>query len=399
MSRQKGTKPAGLYIHIPFCQSKCGYCSFVMTTRGRGDDQLRLSLLEAIELELIHQLNRYGISQNLQTLYIGGGTPSQLSAAEIDFLFHIIKKHLPSTQWQEITFECNPEDISKRPEIINQLNKHEVSRLSVGIQSMSPKGLSVLDRLAHREQINELTKWLPKEFSGSLSYDFILAWPEQDLAELLKYDIAFLESNQCQHISSYLLNIEEKTKIYHSLKKGRIESCSEDISTSIWLKWQSCLKELDYEHYEISNFCKKGHFSLHNTLTWRGFEYLGVGPGAVSQIGNVRWSNSGRLSYYMDKLKAKKSPVQSAEYLTTEIQWQEALMLGLRHREGLSMPDYHHKHNLNISKILSQDFQELCAKGFLSICQENVKFTEEGWLFFDDIITDLMLKLENSKIM
>ena len=388
------TLKPGLYIHIPFCRHRCGYCAFSVSTKGFGEHEVYQNYIQSLEIELKRRCERHSLEGAFSTLYIGGGTPSSLDNGSIILLFSVINRYFPDACWKEITFECNPEDIYERPDIINTLSSCGVTRLSIGIQTLSLQGLKVLERSVDPTIIYSVAEILLNNFSGSVSYDFILGWPGQSISFLENDDSTFLKEFPCDHISSYLLNYEPGTRLERDRKRGHIIAPESDDVADIWEYWQEMVKGTGMNHYEISSFCRSGHESCHNIATWKGAEYLGVGSGAVSRVGSVRWTNVSSPLQYMRMVKENKWPVGSAEYLTSDILWQEELLLGLRHSEGIDIQNFSHRFGFDLSECLGKQFSQAGERGDLLQEASRICFTSQGWNLFDGYISDWMLAIE-----
>jgi oxygen-independent coproporphyrinogen-3 oxidase len=391
---------SSLYIHIPYCRHKCGYCAFAVSTRGQNDDIEHSQYIHAMEWELNKRLEKWHDQLKLRTLYIGGGTPSRLSVKNIQGLFNMIRKSTDAQSWEEITFEINPEDLVEKPELPLVLEDLGVQRISLGTQTTSPHGLKALERKTNPEQVLKSVQQIRSQFKGSLSLDLIMGWPGQQLQNLQQDDLPFLERVQPDHLSIYLLNVEPGTKLERDVRKQRIELLPDEDSAALWEALTEDMERRGYKHYEISNFCRPGHPSLHNTLTWREHPYLGIGCGAVSRYGIARWTNLVTPKLYMGKIAQERWPVAHGEALSPDIQWQETLLLNLRHREGLKLSKFESKLQKasipHIPKSMHQSISTGIAEGDLQLKGETLTFTPNGWSRFDAWISDWMLMIEDS---
>ena len=389
------TETSSLYVHIPFCRHRCGYCAFAVSTKGHDDRGLHQRYIRGLGKELSRRVRRHP-QLRFRTLYIGGGTPSRLHPEDMELLFATLKKELPFWSWEEVTFELNPEDLEHYPDYPTFLQKEGVTRLSLGTQTTSAAGLKVLERETTPEQVLNSVASVRSKFKGSLSLDLIMAWPGQTLDMLEQEDLPFLDATQPDHLSIYLLNVEPGTKLDRDRRKGLIQLLDDDSSASLWERLLQHMNEMGYEHYEISNFCRAGQASLHNTLTWRGHSYLGIGMGAVSQVGPVRWTNMAAPELYLRKLEQDRWPVASAEFITPQIRWEEALLLGLRHREGLELEKLTELLARPLPKNFINSIQMGINEGELSLENDWLRFTQKGWSRFDAWVSDWMLILESS---
>jgi putative oxygen-independent coproporphyrinogen III oxidase len=394
--RQKlyAQEDSSLYIHIPFCRHRCGYCAFAVSTKGQDDREVHRNYLRALEQELVRRKVKHGNHIKYRTLYIGGGTPSRLHPEECKALFEMISRHFNRNDWEEVTYEINPEDLEVFPSYPQVLQSLGVTRISLGTQTTSSAGLKILERQTDPQQVKNSVVRIRDHFHGSLSLDLIIGWPGQTLEMLEGDDFPFLRLMNPDHLSIYILNIEPGTKLERDRRKGKIKILDEDLSASLWEALLKYMQQQGYQHYEISNFCKPGHHSLHNTLTWRGHCYLGLGVGAVSRMGKTRWTNVATPELYVRKLDSNRWPVASAEAVLGNIVWQEALLLSLRHREGLRLDQL----SACFAEPLPKRFWESVAlaetQGEVKIVDQVLYFTSRGWSRFDAWISDWMLILE-----
>ena len=387
---------SGLYIHIPFCSHHCGYCGFAVSARHVEDQPFHDRYIAAILRELQLQLRRFPDLQ-FSTLYMGGGTPSQLGIPEIEKLFRGIAAHIPFAALREITFECNPEDIHRTPSLIDALHGLGVTRLSVGLQTLSEKGLQILERKSTRTMMEQAGDILENKWRGrSLSYDLMIGWPGQTVREFQSMDLEFLRRCRFEHISLYILNYERGTRLERNRKRSLVQPLDEDISANIWECWLDAATTLGLVHYEISNFSKEGHKSLHNRNTWRGLPYLGLGCGAVSRVGRVRWTNPATPELYLKKIAQGRPPAVAAEYLTPTLSWQEDLFLSMRFEEGLDATAFKHMHGVNPQHVLGDKLSVWREQGWLKA--DALAFTSKGWTLFDALVSDWMLLIEKNSL-
>lgn len=392
MSLQQGS-PTHLYVHVPFCRHRCGYCAFVVDTRFHDDDVFKMDYVESCLLELEVQIERFG-SKQLQSLYIGGGTPSRLSEQQICRLFEGIHERLPRVQFEEVTFELNPEDLVERPGLARLMEQLGVTRCSLGTQTTSAEGLRVLGRVPSAEQVRLSLENLKKHFKGSISCDLILGWPGQRLEMLLEDDLPFIKSENPDHLSIYLINIEPGTRLARDIKKGRLPTLDEEIGADLWENLTTSMNRFGYEHYEISNFCRPNHASLHNTLTWRGEPYLGVGCGAVSRIGSERWKNRASPMGYIKDVKKHGRSEAETEFLDQSTLLEEKMLLGLRHREGLDLNELVQMLGKPLPSILQDSFAIGIDEGDLIREGSTLSFTQRGWSRFDAWVSSWMMNLD-----
>ncbi len=323
----------GLYVHVPFCQSKCAYCDFFSV----NDLSIVPAWLSALEQEAQQYRDSF---DPFDTLYLGGGTPSLLDAGQLSALMDSLHRHFFFSPDTEVTIEVNPDDLY--PEKIKVYSDLGVNRLSVGGQSFHDRELSFLGRRHTARQTLQALEAIRAAGFANLSLDLIYGLPGQTLEDWVKN----LEQALCfhpEHLSCYQLTYEPGTPLGRSKALGQVVAATEEEEREFFLLTSRFLEKRGYIHYEISNFARKGGpgsepgYSRHNRKYWRHVPYLGLGPGAHSFHDGVRWWNTRSIKQYCQELAQGRTPVDDREVLTTEQLRLEALYLGLRTREGVSL--------------------------------------------------------------
>ena len=325
----------------------------------------------------------------VETLYIGGGTPSQLSREALLYLFDGIKGCVPLSSNAEITLEANPDDIS--PEWIETLKKTPVNRVSMGVQSLDDEILSTLHRRHTGEQALKAINLLQESGYHNLSIDLIYGLPHQSL-EAFSADVKTILSLNIPHLSAYALQFEQGTKLYEMRERGEVEEVDEELSLSCYERLIDLTEEAGLEHYEISNFAKPGFHSRHNSSYWTRKPYVGLGAGAHSYDGARKRSyNREDLIQYIQCIKEGKLALEE-EYLDDDTLYNEYVMLALRTREGLYLPEveivYSKERRLYITKAAERAIK---AGWLIKKADEHLCLTRQGLFVSDDVITDLMV--------
>jgi len=319
---------AGLYIHVPFCRSKCPYCHFYSTTSlGLIPDWLAAVKKEA----LLYQ----GLFSSFDTVYFGGGTPSLLSPAALGELVEFFQSRFCLSEDCEITLEANPGDLDR--ETTRELRKTGINRLSLGVQSFSEEDLIFLGR-RHRvpDAIQAIEVGRAAGFEN-LGMDLIFGLPGQTSAHWQK-GLAFALSFEPEHISAYQLTPEEGTPLGKKVAQGRVRLWEEEESTQTFLETSRILESQGYLHYEVSNFARgEDRISRHNHKYWQQVPYLGLGPSAHSFLNRRRWWNPASLEVYLDRLRGGQKPAAGEEVLSLDQLRMESLLLGFRNREGVAV--------------------------------------------------------------
>lgn len=284
---------AGLYIHIPFCESKCAYCDFYSIA---SCDVSHTKFIEAVMLEL--DMRHKEISQCVNTVYIGGGTPSVLGAEAIASLLDGVSQRLNMREIKEFTFEANPEDVDER--LLNLLCERGVNRVSVGVQTFQPEILRMIGRRHNADKAHRVLRLL-SDLGINFSADLIFGLPGQSL-EKWKNDVDMLLSYRPHHFSAYLLSIEPSTRLGMMLANGLISEAGDEEVEQMYEYITSQRALLGYEHYEVSNYALPGFRSKHNSAYWNSTPYLGLGPGAHSFDGQIRRVNPSSLNQYIKSI-------------------------------------------------------------------------------------------------
>ncbi|MDD5865571.1 MAG: radical SAM family heme chaperone HemW [bacterium] len=317
-----------IYIHIPFCKSICSYCDFCKLLYNEKWVDLYLDSLEK-------EIKSYNISSKVKTLYIGGGTPSSLSEKCLEKLFTIINKFNFIKNY-EFTFECNINDINSN--LLNILKKGKVNRLSIGIESFNKDNLILLNRTCDYEDVKNKINLCKKFGFNNINVDLIYAVPNEN-EKILLNDLNLLTSLDITHISTYSLMIEENTVLYIN----NIKPIKEKLDYKMYKIICKFLKEKGFNHYEISNFAKKGYESEHNLVYWNNEYYYGFGLGASGYISNIRYNNTRNLNDYL-----KGIYLLNKEIITNEDNFKYGLILGLRKINGINVNNFNEKYHTNI---------------------------------------------------
>ncbi len=376
---------AGLYIHIPFCKQACHYCDFHFSTNQEG----RMLLCEAIAKELGLQI-KYLDGEKLDTIYFGGGTPSLLSTDELAIIFDAIHKNYTVANHAEITLEANPDDLSREKMI--HLKQAGINRLSIGIQSFQDDVLRFFNRAHNSKESVECIALARDAGFTNLSLDLIYAVPDQDLNQWKK-NIEQAIALKPEHISAYTLTIEEKTAFGQWQKKGKLKAVGENESAEDFELLMDLLITNGYEHYEISNFCKSGFYSEHNTSYWKQKKYLGVGPSAHSYNGESRQFNISSNQLYLKSINNELVPFEK-EILTKENKINEYIFTTLRTQWGCDLSYLETEFGYRQDNRL---FQQLIDQQLLTLEGSVALLTRKGKLLADQIATDLFVSSDKLK--
>lgn len=357
-----------VYIHIPFCSSICSYCDF---SKFYYNEVWVNQYLEALNNEI--DLNYKG--EVLNTLYIGGGTPSCLNIEQLTKLFNIIKKFNLSTK-VEFTFECNVENINK--EKLEFLYKKGVNRLSIGVQTFNNDLLKILNRHHTKEEVIEKINLAKSIGFNNINVDLIYAIPKEDM-NILKNDLDLFLSLNINHISTYSLIIEPNTKLYID----KFKNIDEDLDYEMYKYICTKLKKNGYNHYEISNFAKDGYESSHNLTYWNNEEYYGFGLGASGYVNGVRYDNTKNLNKYLNK-----NYIYESHELELKETIENEFILGLRKVKGINKKIFQDKYNINIKDI--NHVKKLITDGKLLEDEDNVYINPKYLYTSNDILIEFL---------
>lgn len=371
---------AGVYIHIPFCKTRCTYCDFYTGTNEKQMD----ALVDALCTEAI--MRRDEIPETVQTIYFGGGTPSRLHHPHFEKIFDTLRNHFKIDAAAEITVEANPDDLT--PSYVEMLASLPINRLSIGIQSFDDKELKFLSRRHSGKEAMQAVERCREAGFQNMSIDLMYGLPNQT-TEIWAHNLDKAISLNVEHISSYHLIYEEKTRMYRLLQAGRITPVEEELSTTMFAMLIDRLTSHGYIHYEISAFGKEGYFSRHNSSYWKNEKYLGLGPAAHSFNGESRSFNIPSLPRYIKGVNAGK-PERETEYLGARERYNEAILTGLRTMWGLDLVELSHRYGETFSRYCQDNARKYLENGLLKIENHRMKLTDKGIFISDGIMSDLM---------
>lgn len=371
---------AGIYIHIPFCKQACHYCDFHFSTSMKKKDDMVLALAKEI------QLRKSEISEKVETIYFGGGTPSVLTNSEILLLVETVYQNFEVTENPEITLEANPDDLSE--ERIIALSKTPINRLSIGVQSFFEADLKMMNR-AHNSEEAKKSLEIARQYFDNISVDLIYGIPGLS-NEMWKENIETALSFGVPHISSYALTVEPKTALYKLIQTGKIAEPKDEVAQQHFEILVKMLTDKGFIHYELSNFGKPNYFSQNNSSYWLGKKYLGIGPSAHSFDGKSRSWNVANNSLYLKSISDDKLP-HEVEILTLQDRYNEYVMTGLRTIWGVSLKRVEKEFGIEYLQYLLKQADKFLADELLSVDEGILTATSKGKFLVDGIASDLFL--------
>lgn len=374
---------SGIYIHIPYCHKACNYCNFHFSTSMKDIDKM----IESICLELKEKKD-YLPGQIVETIYIGGGTPSLLNKEQLASIFQAIQANYFLSKTPEVTLEANPEDITSNALV--SWKSFGINRLSIGIQSFQNHYLKWMNR-NHTSEDSLKSVSLAQEYGfDNISIDLIYGLPNLN-AEQWHQEIETAIGLHVQHISTYCLTIEEKTALGNLVEKGIVQLDTEETIEKQMLILMNTMQEAGYEQYEISNFCKPNFESKHNSSYWKRIPYIGVGPGAHSYNGKARQYNISSNPLYIKYLNQPSlGDVSTIEELSKKDEYNEYILTRLRTKWGIKQHDIASFESINLVKI-NQLLDSFCQNGFMAKDVDVYKLTAKGKLLADEITLQLMV--------
>lgn len=376
-----------LYIHIPFCKSRCIYCDFYSTTCG---DDVRAGYVDALIREMALRVNEWPAGEAMPTVYLGGGTPSQLSESEVERIFAAIHDNFCVASDAEITFEANPDDVT--PGFINVLKRVGVNRVSLGVQTFNDERLRLLRRRHTSSEARKAVEMLFDAGITNLSIDLIYGLPQQSLAQW-RSELAVALSLPVTHLSAYSLMVEPGTALFKLVESGRLMPADEDVTRAEYDYLLDFAAAAGFEHYEISNFARPGFRSRHNSAYWRGVPYLGLGAGAHSFDGEVRRHVPDDVMNYI-KMNGEVAPL--VEVLTADERYNELVFTALRTRGGLRLADVAERFGSErVGELLRAAGPHLRGGWLERVANgaedDALRLTREGIFVSDDVMSDLMI--------
>lgn len=366
------------YIHIPFCEHICYYCDF---NKFFLEGQPVNEYLEALGKEMALTLEQFP-NQHLNSIYVGGGTPTALNEVQLGKLCELIQEHLSYDMNTEFTFEANPGDLSK--EKLEILKEAGVNRLSFGVQTFNDELLRKIGRVHRAKDVFHSVELAKQIGFENINVDLIFSLPEQtinDFKETLK--TAF--SLDIVHYSGYSLIIEPKTVFYNLMKNGRLPLPGEDMEAAMYEMLMDEMDKHGFKQYEISNFAKPGFESRHNLTYWNNEHYYGFGAGAHMYINGKRISNFGPLKKYMGRIEEGKLPIMESHTLTETEKIEEEMFLGLRKTTGVSIQQFIEKYGCDPLNLFKEEIKVLEAKGLIKVADDNIHLTRNGRLLGNEV--------------
>ncbi|MDT2833163.1 radical SAM family heme chaperone HemW [Vagococcus carniphilus] len=372
------------YIHIPFCEHICFYCDFnKVFIEGQPVDDYIESLIKEIRLT-----KAKFPSDNTETIYIGGGTPTSLSASQLDVLLKGVREELPFKDGDEFTVEANPGDLTL--EKLKVLQNYGVNRVSMGVQSFNDRLLKKIGRKHSAKDVYDTMKIFEAANFDNISIDLIFALPNQtmeDFEDTLNQALSL----DLPHYSMYSLILENKTMFYNWARQGRLHLPGIDVEGDMFELAIDKMTKAGRHQYEVSNFAKPGKESQHNLIYWNNEHYYGLGAGASGYLGNIRYKNHGPIQHYLKPLENDELPTITIEELSIENQMEEEMFLGLRKTEGVSIKKFEQKFNRSLDTVYGKTIQQLIEEKLIKKENDYVSLTSKGLILGNEVFKEFLI--------
>jgi oxygen-independent coproporphyrinogen III oxidase len=369
-----------VYVHVPFCRHRCGYCDFTLVA---GRDDLIAAYLEALEIEL----RRIEEPVEIDTLFFGGGTPTHLPPRDLARLFDFLLSRYRLASGYEWSVEANPLNLSD--EIVSVLVEHGVNRVSLGAQSFDPGALSVLERDHSPAEIARAVERLRRAPIENISLDLIFGVPGQTLdswRETLRAAVELAPS----HVSAYGLTFEKGTSFWSRREKGTLRTADEELERAMYAAAMDDLPRAGLRQYELSNYAIPGFECRHNAVYWAAQPFEAFGPGAARYLGGIRSTNHRSVFTWIKRLSAGDSPVADVEELAPEARAREAIFVGLRRTAGIPRDEFRHTTGFDLDLLAGDTIHRQSALGLLEDAGTHVRLTREGRFVADSVIAEFL---------
>jgi oxygen-independent coproporphyrinogen-3 oxidase len=377
------TQPCrSLYIHVPICRRKCGYCDFYSAV---ADAATQHAVVAALQTEL--DRHAAALAAGCETIYIGGGTPTALPSAELAALLAAVAPRRAAGTPVEFTVEANPATVT--PATAEQLVEHGVNRVSIGAQSFSPRALAALDREHDPDDVARTIEICRGHGIENLSLDLIFGAPGQSLDDWAR-DLESAIALRPEHISCYGLTYEPGTPLYAALTAGRVAAVDPDLEADMYTLMIERLPAAGLAQYEISNFARPGRACLHNMRCWQNDPYVGVGPSAAGYVDGVRYRNVPDIAAYVERVPAGADVRVEEECLVGEPRAREAAMLALRTNAGIQRAAFAERYGFEPATLFANAIARHAPDGLLAIDDASIRLTPAGFMLANRVLRDFV---------
>lgn len=381
------TQSTSAYVHIPFCEHICYYCDFnKVFLEGQPVDEYIEALLKEAKLALLeHPVDK------METLYVGGGTPTSLNAAQLERLLSGLREILPY-QNGEFTVEANPGDLTA--DKLAVMKNFGVNRLSMGVQTFDDRLLKKIGRKHTAQDVYDTIRLLEEKDFQNVTIDLIYALPGQTL-ESFRDTVTRALALDLPHYALYSLILENQTMFMNWVRRGKMQLPEQELEAQMYDETIDAMEKAGRKQYEISNFAKPGFESQHNLVYWNNQNYFGLGAGASGYLDNRRYKNRGPIQHYLKALKEERLPLLEEEFLSQAEQIEEEMFLGLRKIVGVNKAEFEARFGQSLSVVYGQVIQQLKTRGLITETDSRVALTREGLFRGNDVFAEFLLNKEN----
>jgi oxygen-independent coproporphyrinogen-3 oxidase len=372
------TDPAGIYLHIPFCATRCHYCNFAT---GGYESDLARRYVAALSKEIEDAPSRPAM-RSVDTLYFGGGTPTTLSIEQISRLVETCRKKFDIDPDAEITIEANPGSVTG--DYLERLRALGINRVSFGVQSFDDLELQMIGRTHSAQDAREAVRTARSAGFANISIDLIAGLPEQKM-ETWRGNLDETFQLAPDHLSVYLLELYRDAPLLHRIERGELRAIDEELTVEMYFALMDEAERFGFAHYEISNWARPGCSSRHNLKYWTGAPYWAFGVSAAGYDGQSRWSNTRNIHDYLEKVESGHSPVSERAELDDEDRQSEALFLGLRLRDGVDLQAHRRRFGVSVVDRYRDELERLRGAGLIEVSDENIVISRKGKVLANEV--------------
>ncbi len=369
---------SGIYIHIPFCETRCHYCNFAT---GGYESELARRYVAALREEIQRADVTPGM-QAVDSIYFGGGTPTTLTTEQLGGIIELCKTKFVVSPDTEITSEANPGTISQ--EFLEGLRATGINRLSFGVQSFDDGELQMIGRLHSAEEARQAVRFARVAGFENVSIDLIAGLPEQRL-ETWRRNLQEAFALEPDHLSVYLLELYKDAPLLHRINRGELRAIDDELTVEMYFALKDEADAHGFTHYEISNWAKLGFESRHNLKYWTGAPYWAFGVSAAGYDGAQRWSNTRNIHEYLTRIEAGESPVAETETLDADDLQSENLFLRLRLKEGVNLRDHEHRFGVRVTERYADELARLSEAGLIELDNDTLKISRAGTVLANEV--------------
>ncbi len=372
--------PAGIYLHIPFCATRCHYCNFAT---GGYDEQTAEHYVAALRREIESATGRWPeMTRQIETIYFGGGTPTTLRVDQLASLLEECRRHFEINAGVEITVEANPGSVNR--EYLTDLRGTGANRLSFGVQSFDDRELAMIGRSHQGIEARQAVEMARAAGFENISLDLIAGLPEQEMATWQR-NLAGLFELAPEHLSVYLLELYRDAPLQHRIERGELQAIDDELTVAMYYELVDAAGRHGYDQYELSNWSRPGFESRHNLKYWTGAPYWAFGISAAGYSGSSRWSNTRNINHYLELIERGESPVADNSILSDDERQSEAIFLRLRLREGVDLREHQQRYGVDIGVRYREELDRLHEAGLIELDESTLRISRAGKVLANEV--------------